>query len=130
MTNIKENKVVKKLSEIGTKVKGFYIKHPNITSMLVLAIIAAFVIIDPTFAAAGYKTKVTNIVTKMIEIIGYVFQVVGVILAVYSVGQLVMAFKNEDADSKTRASTQLVISVILIGLPLIITSLKLTDELK
>ena len=62
----------------------------------------------------------------MVSIIGLIFRCVGVILAVYSVGQLILAFKNEDADSKSRASTMLVVAIVLIALPSIINGLNLT----
>lgn len=37
-------------------------------------------------------------------------------MAAYSIGALVMAFKNEDADSKSRATTMLVVACVLIGI--------------
>ena len=78
----------------------------------------------PTFAVEGAGT-VKEILDKMIKIIGMVFVAAGILLAAYSVGQLAMALKNEDADSKTRASTQLVVSIVLIALPSIIDGLDL-----
>ena len=41
-----------------------------------------------------------------------------------------MAFKNEDADSKTRAGTMLVVAIVLIALPTIVQGLKLIDKIK
>ena len=64
----------------------------------------------------------------MIDIVGLVFSAVGVILAVYSVGQLVLAFKNEDADSKSRASTMLVVAIVLVAFPSIVKGLNLVDN--
>ena len=58
-----------------------------------------------------------------------IFVAVGIILAIYSVGQLILAFKNEDADSKSRASTLLVVSIILIAFPALIDFLGLTEYL-
>ena len=65
----------------------------------------------------------------MIDIIGMVFTAVGIILAIYSVGTLILAFKNDDPDSKQRASTMLVVAVVLIGFPAIIDQLNLTSYL-
>lgn len=78
------------------------------------------------FAVDGADT-VKEVLNKMIEIVCLVFQAVGVVLSIYSVGQLVLAFKNEDADSKSRASTMLVVGVILIAIPSIINGLNLVD---
>lgn len=82
------------------------------------------------FATSGDPTATVGaILEKMISIIGMIFVAVGIILAIYSVGQLVLAFKNEDADSKSRASTLLVVSIILIAFPALINFLGLTDYL-
>lgn len=79
--------------------------------------------INPAFADAS----ISSIVSQMIEIIEQIFVAVGVILAVYSVGQLIMAFKNEDADSKSRASTMLVVAIVLVAFPTLIKTLDLTS---
>ena len=88
-----------------------------------VAMVAAFgmLCINMPFAAE----QIQSVLTEMIGIIGVIFQAVGVILSVYSVGQLVLAFKNEDADSKSRASTMLVVGVALIAIPGLIESLDL-----
>ena len=77
--------------------------------------------------AAG---NVAEILTDMIDIIGMIFTAVGIILAIYSVGTLVLAFKNDDPDSKTRASTVLVVSIVLIAFPQIIDKLNLVQYLR
>lgn len=79
--------------------------------------------INPAFADAS----ISSIVSQMIEIIEQIFVAVGVILAVYSVGQLIMAFKNEDPDSKSRASTMLVVAIVLVAFPTLIKTLDLTS---
>lgn len=95
---------------------------------LMLAAVTFMLIVRPAFAVEGEQT-VKDILEEMISIVGLVFSAVGVILAVYSVGQLVLAFKNEDADSKSRASTMLVVAVILIAFPAIVEGLNLVDKI-
>lgn len=95
---------------------------------LMLAAVTFMLIVRPAFAVEGEDT-VKDILEEMISIVGLVFSAVGVILAVYSVGQLVLAFKNEDADSKSRASTMLVVAVILIAFPAIVNGLDLVDKI-
>lgn len=70
---------------------------------------------------AGNNDPAGDVIGKMIDQICKVFKYVGVVLGVYSVGQLVLAFKNEDADSKSRATTMLVVSGILIGIETLVT---------
>lgn len=67
-------------------------------------------------------TQVSDILKKMLDIVCMIFQAVGIVLSIYAIGQLIMAFKNEDADSKSKASTMLVVGVCLIALPTIATS--------
>ena len=75
------------------------------------------------------KDTVKGITTSIIGIIGTIFQVVGVILTAFAVGQLVLAFKNEDADSKARATTMMVVGLVLIAIPTIISGLGLVDKI-
>ena len=57
-------------------------------------------------------TTVKNLITVILKIFFYI----GMLLLVWSVGMLVLAFKNEDADSKSRAMMMLVVSIVLMGL--------------
>ena len=66
----------------------------------------------PTVYAADAKTAVKGIIDMVFQI----FQYIGVILALWGVGALVLAFKNEDADSKSRAIMSLVVGVCLVVL--------------
>ena len=53
---------------------------------------------------------------KLLEVITTIFRYIGILLLAWSIGMLVLAFKNEDADSKSRAMMLLVVSIILIGI--------------
>lgn len=77
----------------------------------------------------GNNDPAAKVITEMINIICRVFRYVGVVLGVYSVGQLVMAFKNEDADSKSRATTMLVVAGILVGIKTLVDQTNLTTYL-
>lgn len=120
-TMIDTNKLVKKTYAFVAK----YGKYVTIAIALLFTLLA---VIDPVYAD-NYQSKVKSVLTDMVDIIGFVFKAVGIVLGVYSVGQLVLAFKNEDADSKSRASTQLVVAIVLIAMPSIIESLDLVNEL-
>ena len=56
------------------------------------------------------------IVTQLLGVILQVFFYIGILLLAWGVGMLVLAFKNEDADSKSRAMMLLVVAIALIGL--------------
>lgn len=53
---------------------------------------------------------------KILDVITTIFTYIGILLLAWSIGMLVLAFKNEDADSKSRAMMLLVVSVVLIGI--------------
>jgi len=74
----------------------------------------------------GSNDPAATVINNMIDIICKVFKYVGVVLGVYSV----MAFKNEDADSKSRATTMLVVAGILVGIETLVTNTGLKDYLK
>lgn len=95
--------------------------------MASLGIFVLMMILNPAFAATDYTSTIIEIVDQIVDIVCLIFQVIGVILGIYAVGQLVLAFKNEDANSKAEASRQLVVAVILIAVPGIITGLNLVN---
>lgn len=95
--------------------------------MLAIAAITVFLIVNPAFAATNYVTRIRQIMNNMVTIVGVIFQAVGAILSIYAVGQLILAFKNEDANSKSSASTLLVVGIVLIAVPGIITTLGLVN---
>lgn len=54
------------------------------------------------------------LVGKILAFIVKIFFYIGCILLLWSIGQLVLAFKNDDADSKSKAAMLMVVSIILI----------------
>lgn len=103
------------------QMRGFIIAMVIITMMMMACIL------NVSFADSDYASTIRDLIEKMVSIIGTIFQAVGAVLTVYSVGQLILAFKNEDADSKSRASTMMVVGVVLIALPGVIEALGLVD---
>ncbi|GAB6399300.1 hypothetical protein IMM1_05280 [Pseudocoprococcus immobilis] len=103
------------------QMRGFIIAMVVITMMMMACIL------NVSFADSDYASTIRDLIEKMVSIIGTIFQAVGAVLTVYSVGQLILAFKNEDADSKSRASTMMVVGVVLIALPGVIETLGLVD---
>ena len=93
----------------------------------IITVMVALAVINPAFAATNYVTRIRTIMNNMVTIVGVIFQAVGAILSIYAVGQLILAFKNEDANSKSSASTLLVVGIVLIAVPGIITTLGLVN---
>lgn len=64
-----------------------------------------------------------SVMKKIRNIVYALFQSIGFILVLWGVGQLVLAFKNEDSDSKSRAIMSIVAGVALLVFPSIAKSL-------
>lgn len=85
---------------------------------------------DIAWANGDVSGSIADILGDFVSIISTIFQAVGVILGVYSAGQLIMAFKNnDDADSKSRAGTMLVTAIALIAFPVVVDKLDLVGRL-
>jgi hypothetical protein len=65
---------------------------------------------------AGGDVDSETLMTGIVGAVLTVFRYIGIILLVWSIGQLVMAFKDGDGNSKTQAAMMIVVSVLLIGL--------------
>ena len=114
------------------QMKEEVIKQRNagkVRRVLTIALAASMRMLLFTFVPAFAVVNLSEILGKMINIVKTIFVAVGIILLVYSIGQLALAFKNEDADSKTRASTMLVVALVLIAFPAFIDALNLTQYL-
>lgn len=79
-------------------------------------------------AAVGLIPTVSAItagdaISKVVNIVLDIFRYIGIILTLWGIGSLVMAFKNEDADSKSRAIMSLVVGIALITLKTLFGSL-------
>lgn len=94
-------------------------------TLAAITFVTLCLIVNPAFAS--YTNTIRDIMEDMVDIVGTIFQAVGVILSIYAVGQLVLAFKNEDANAKSSASTLLVVGIVLIAIPGIIDALNLVD---
>ena len=64
-----------------------------------------------------------DMMNKVVTLLLTMMRFVGVLLLIWSIFQLVSAFKNEDADSKSRAMMMVMVGVILIGIKSVIRTL-------
>jgi uncharacterized membrane protein HdeD (DUF308 family) len=58
-------------------------------------------------------TTASGLVNNLLGYVFGIFKYIGLLLLAWGVGQLVLAFKNEDADSKSRAMMLVVVAIIL-----------------
>lgn len=104
------------------KIKNFLNKFNNKESMSALAAAA-------TATAFGVATQAHATASKVVSnLLGYVFGIffwIGVVLIAWGIGQLVLAFKNEDGDSKSRAIMLIIASIVLMSISAIFNGLGL-----
>lgn len=81
-----------------------------------VATAAPFVAYSFAAAAAPAGPNPATIVSTFLGYVLDMFICVGALLGVWAVAQLALAFKNEDADSKSRAMMMLIVAAILIGI--------------
>jgi hypothetical protein len=75
-----------------------------------------------TVALAAGQVNPDEIVGKTVGTIGRIGLYVGIILLAWGIFQLVMAFKNEDADSKSRAILVIVAAALLCAMDTILNA--------
>lgn len=101
------------------------------TLKIVAGSTASAALVGTSFAAASQKGSeaATGTAEGLVQnLLGYVFAIfkyIGWLLLAWGVGQLVLAFKNEDADSKSRAMMLIVVAIILTTLGTIFNGLGL-----
>ena len=79
----------------------------------VLALTGAFVGLYTVSAHADGNAG--NIVNNLLGYIFGIFRYIGIMLLAWGIGQLVLAFKNEDGDSKSRAIMLILASIVLMS---------------
>lgn len=73
-----------------------------------------------------YADTTTSVMNKIKDLVYKIFKYIGFILVIWGVGQLILAFKNEDSDSKSRAIMSIVAGAALFGFSTFADSLGLT----
>lgn len=97
-------------------------------NLLVLAALAVtFCVMAVPVMADGVDPA--EIVVGLLDIVFKIFLYIGIMLAVWGVGMLILAFKNEDADSKTKAMMTLVVAVCLVAIKFLIEGTGILDKL-
>ena len=79
------------------------------------------------FASDNNAEKIESIINIAVNVVGVVFVGIGVILAIYAVGQLILAFKNDDVNARSTAAQSLIIGLVLIIVPIVLKALDLGE---
>lgn len=104
------------------------------TLKIVAGSTASAVLVGTSFAFASGSgstagaTTAKGLVTNLLEYVFGIFKYIGWLLLAWDIGQLVLAFKNEDADSKSRAMMLIVVAIILTCIGTIFNGLSITDS--
>lgn len=94
------------------------------TLKIVAGSTASAALVGTSFAFAS-GTSAKTLVTNMLGYVFAIFKYIGWLLLAWGIGQLVLAFKNEDADSKSRAMMLIVVAIILTVIGTIFNGLSL-----
>lgn len=117
-----------KIYEKRESLKEFAASNKTIQAGQNALISAGFLALTPlsTYALATVANP-GEMINKLISVVCDIFRMIGAILLVWAIGQLVLAFKNEDADSKSRAMLVLVCSILLLSLKTLYTAVTGVD---
>lgn len=113
---------------IASKVKAAVVNGFDKTKVASAAATTAVMVgmsqVMPVFCALNPDgIDIESIIGSILGIILTIAMYVGVVLLTYSIFQLVMSFKNDDAEGKSRATQLLVVSAVLMGLKKIMSVL-------
>ena len=109
-----------------------WLDHNKLEKSAMAAPVVAALSVVSAFATGNGNSaaqKVQDTLSKFTSIIYLVFQGIGFILAIYAAGTLIMAFKNDDPDSKIRSGTMLIIAIVLLLFPTVISQLGILSEI-
>jgi len=114
------------MGKVISNVKSFVLEKKNFLTNLYLG--ASMVAINSCAVSALTATTAQiegadQVVSSMLGIILAIARYIGILLAVWGVIQLMLAFKNEDADSKSRSMMLIVASIALISAQSIVNTL-------
>lgn len=126
-------KVVQK-TENTSKFKRIYHKVAKTCIATVTAFKLGFLESQMACNAAGLKTpkievntnaNAADIMGKVVGLIFSIFQLVGLLLSVWGLSQIIMGFKDDNPDSKTKGVTFMLVGVLLMCLQALAKSIDL-----
>lgn len=120
--------MVKKINERFQQLKDFASTNRFASVGQNALMTAGLFALTPLYAyAIPREVNVESLFDNLILTVCDIFRMIGTILLVWALGQLVMAFRNEDADSKSRAMMVLVCAILLLSVKTIYTTITKDD---
>jgi hypothetical protein len=115
--------VKKKLSLASVKIRDFTTTNRFVLAGQKALIGMGFFALTPlSVFAIPENINPTDMVNKLISMVCTIFGLIGALLLAWAIGSLVSAFRNEDADSKSRAMQAVIVAVLLCSVKLIYES--------
>lgn len=93
----------------------------------IIGFVLTFIVMCSSVCPMLFAVSADDLVGKILGFIVKIFFYIGCILLLWSIGQLVLAFKNDDADSKSKAAMLMVVSIILICIRPVFDALDIID---
>lgn len=84
-----------------------------VTAATALGTIGVFA---PFAFASGSTKQMDDVFKQVLEIVFKIFQYIGALLGIWGVAMLILAFKNEDPDSKQRGIMMMVAAIGLLSI--------------
>lgn len=84
-------------------------------SAVCTAVATAAPFMPMALAAAPANSVASDVIQEFLGYVVDMFLCIGILLGVWAIAQLALSFKNEDADSKSRAMMMLIVAAILLG---------------
>lgn len=106
------------LSRATSKVSATFKKGSALVSSGICA--ANCALINAYAEDSDQTATMDGLMTQILKIIFNIFRYVGILLLVWSIIQIVLAFKNDDADSKQKGMVLAIISIVLITISFVI----------
>ena len=96
------------------KMKNLAVKTVKKVENALAPMMATAVAMGITPEVYAYDTK--DAVNDILDIVYDIFKYVGIVLTLWGAGAFIMAYRNEDAESKTRAVMSLVAGISLVSI--------------
>lgn len=94
----------------------------------VFAVACPMVLADDKAATTVDTTTADQAMSTIVSFVFRIFGYIGAVLGVWGIGSLILAFKNEDADAKSRAIMILGAAILLLSLKPIIRSSNILEN--
>jgi mannose/fructose/N-acetylgalactosamine-specific phosphotransferase system component IIC len=106
-------------------------REKTLSFLMILCFSVLYFLIATGFSVFGASDPMVEIVSAILDnVVFRIFKTIGVMLTAYGIGALILSFKNDDPESKSRAIHTLVAGIALLSTPNIIDEINLIKYIK